>query len=409
MSKLRTVIRHEYMTIIKQPSFWIVMLAIPMLIAAVFALSYFGNKSSADRVEELAKELKNVAVIDESGYVNPEIVTAMGQKIAPVSELDSLKQSVADEKLDALIYYPEDLGQTKKYQLYISGTDFTKVNTVGALAENLLKTSLFAPLGSAEIISLAQSGGQSTITTYEDGRPTAGFNEYVVPGLFVVMFYLIFAFSVGYMLTSVAEEKENRSMEMVLTYVNSRTLIIGKLLAVILVTLTQLVFFALLAAAAYFTLQAIGSDALTLPAGIELSKLVFDPVAILFGIAFLSVGFLMFAGFMTATAAAAPSSREANSFSAVFYVGAFAPFYIVFLILSDPENPITRFATFFPLTSPVVTLLRNAVGNMSLLESSLALAVMAVFMMLSLWIAVRAFKIGALEFNNRIKLSSLWR
>lgn len=407
MSKLRTVIRHEYMTIIKQPSFWIVMIAIPLLIATVFALSYFGNKSSAERVEELAKELKNVTVIDESGYINPAVVQGAGQKLAPADSLPSLKSEVANGQLDALVYYPENLVTTRKYEVYINGTDFTKVNTVGSLAENLLKTSLFLPLGSAEVITLAQNGGQSTVTTYENGRETAGFNEYVVPGLFVIMFYLIFAFSVGYMLTSVAEEKENRSMEMVLTYVKSRTLIIGKLLAVILVTLTQLAFFTLLAIIAYFTLQAIGSDALALPAGIELSKLVFDPVAIFFAAAFLAVGFLMFAGFMTTTAAAAPSAREANSFSAVFYIGAFAPFYIVFLILSDPENPITKFATFFPLTSPVVTLLRNTVGNMSLAEASLALAVMTGFMLLSLWLAVKAFRLGALEFSSRLKISSL--
>lgn len=407
MSKLRTVIRHEYMTIIKQPSFWIVMIAIPLLIATVFALSYFGNKSSAERVEELAKELKNVTVIDESGYINPAVVQGAGQKLAPADSLSSLKSEVANGQLDALVYYPENLVTTRKYEVYINGTDFTKVNTVGSLAENLLKTSLFLPLGSAEVITLAQNGGQSTVTTYENGRETAGFNEYVVPGLFVIMFYLIFAFSVGYMLTSVAEEKENRSMEMVLTYVKSRTLIIGKLLAVILVTLTQLAFFTLLAIIAYFTLQAIGSDALALPAGIELSKLVFDPVAIFFAAAFLAVGFLMFAGFMTTTAAAAPSAREANSFSAVFYIGAFAPFYIVFLILSDPENPITKFATFFPLTSPVVTLLRNTVGNMSLAEASLALAVMTGFMLLSLWLAVKAFRLGALEFSSRLKISSL--
>ena len=69
MSKLRSVIRHEYLTIIKQPSFWIAMLAIPILIGAALGLSYLGNKSSENRIDELAKDLKNVAIIDQSGLL----------------------------------------------------------------------------------------------------------------------------------------------------------------------------------------------------------------------------------------------------------------------------------------------------------------------------------------------------
>jgi ABC-2 type transport system permease protein len=208
------------------------------------------------------------------------------------------------------------------------------------------------------------------------------------------------------MLTSVSEEKENRSMEMVLTYVEPRNLIVGKLLAVILVTLTQVVFFVLMAAVIYVVALLLG-NALTLPAGIDLQKIIFDPVAIFFATGFLVVGFLMFAGFMTATGAIAPSIKEANSFSAVFYVGAFIPFYFIMMILTDPENPITKFITFFPITSPVVALARNAVGNMSMLEATLALMVMTIFMIISIWIAVRAFSLGALEYANVVKLRRL--
>jgi len=210
------------------------------------------------------------------------------------------------------------------------------------------------------------------------------------------------------MLTSVSEEKENRSMEMVLTYVKPRQLIVGKLLAVCLVTLTQVAFFALLAVAAFLIIQQMGNT-ITLPAGIAMDKISFDLMPIFFGAAFLVVGFLMFAGFMTATAAAAPSTKEANSFSSVFFIGAFIPFYFISLLLTDPENPIVRFLTFFPLTSPVITLIRNTVGNMSTLESWLALGVMTIFMLGSIWLAVRAFKLGALEFSQSIKLSKLFK
>ncbi len=408
MAKLSTVIKHEYLTIVKQPSFWIIMIAIPAIIAAVAGLSYLGNKSSQDRIGDLAKDLKNVAIVDQSGLINKEVVGASGLTLSSTDQQNDLREAVRTGAKEALVVYPDTLAKDRTYEIYLSSDDFTKMGSVTSLADSLLKTSIFLPLGSAEIIALAQDGASSDVVTYRDGKETAGLNEYVVPGLFVVLFYIIFAFSVGYMLTSVSEEKENRSMEMVLTYIEPRKLIVGKLLAVIAVTITQVLFFALMAVVAYFGLQAAG-NAIALPAGIDLNKLVFDPLAIFFGVSFLVVGFLLFAGLMTATAAIAPSTKEANSFSAVFYIGAFMPFYFVMMILTDPENPITKFITFFPLTSPVVALLRNAVGNMGTLESVLALLAMTFFMVVAIWVAIRAFSRGALEYSSVLKLSALFK
>lgn len=408
MSKLRTVIKHEYLTIVKQPSFWIVMLAIPLLIGVVIGISYFAGKATENRIDELAKDLKNVAIVDKSGLLNSEIVKQSGLVVSPSADESKLREQVRTGGKEALIVYPENLAKERNYNVYLTSSDFTQMGGVTSLADTLLKTSIFLPLGSADIIMLAQNGAESTVTTYKNGTETAGINEYIIPGLFTVLYYVIFMFSVGYMLTSVSEEKENRSMEMLLTYVKPRHVIVGKLLAVILVTITQVAFFALLAVAAFLVAQSIGSG-LALPAGVDLARLVFDPMTIFFGAAYLAVGFLMFAGFMTAVAAIAPSTKEANSFSAVFYIGSFVPFYFITTILTDPDNPVVRFVTFFPLTSPVVSLIRNTIGNIGILEASLSLAVMAVFMIASIWIAVRAFSRGALEYASVLKLSSLFK
>lgn len=408
MSKLRAVIRHEYLTIVKQPSFWIVMIAIPAMIAFVGALIYFSNQASADKIEELAKDLKNVALVDESGLVNKQVVEAGGLKLSPADQTEQLRQSVQDGEKEALVVFPSDLKTTRNYTVYLSTTDITKMGSVSSLADSLLKTSLFLPLGSAEVIALAQNGAESTVVTYSEGRETAGVNEYAVPAIFVILFYIIFAFSVSYMLSSVSEEKENRSMEMVLTYVKPRVLILGKLLAVSLVTLTQIAFFALLAGIALVVALQAGLS-IPLPFGIDLTKLVFNPQAIIFGFAYLIVGFLMYAGFMTSTASIAPSSKEANNFSAVFFIGAFIPFYFITLIITDPTNPVVTFMSYFPLTSPVISLILNMFGSLSFIESFTVLAVMVVFMLISIWVAIRAFRLGALEFSQAVSLRSLFK
>lgn len=408
MSKLRSVIRHEYLTIVKQPSFWIIMVAIPAIIAFVGVLVYFSNQASADKIEELAKDLKNVALVDQSGLVNREVVEGSGLTLGSASQTEQLRQSVQDGNKEALVVFPSDLKQTRNYTIYLSSTDITKMGSVSSLADSLLETSLFLPLGSAEVIALAQNGASNTVVTYSEGRETAGVNEYVVPAIFIILFYIIFAFSVSYMLSSVSEEKENRSMEMVLTYVKPRVLILGKLLAVSLVTLTQIAFFGILAGLALIVAQQAGVS-IPMPFGVDLSKLVLDPQAIFFGFAFLIVGFLMYAGFMTATASMAPSSKEANNFSTVFFIGAFIPFYFITLIITDPSNPVVTFMSYFPLTSPVVSLILNMFASMSFLQGLAMLAVMTAFMFMSLWVAIRAFRLGALEFSQTINFANLFK
>lgn len=407
MSKLRAVIRHEYGTIVKQPSFWIMMIAIPVIFAVIFGLVYLSGRASTDRLESLANDIKNVAIIDESGFVPNELVSQSGQQLRSVEQLEDTKADVASGELTGLVYYPGDLEESKKFEVYVNGTDFTQISTVQSLGDSLLQVGIFSPLGSATVIELAQNGGQNELTTYEDGQVSPGFNKYIVPGIFMAMFYLILFFSVGYILTSISEEKENRSMEMALTYLSPRTLIVGKLIGVILVTLTQLAFFAALAALALLVVAPMNIADLQLPAGIDLANLVFDPLTIFFSAGFLVAGFALFAGLMAATAAALPA-RQANGFSAVFYIAAFAPFYFIQLIMTDPENPVTTFVTYFPLTAPVVTLLRTTVDNMSVLQSSLALIVMVVSAILAMWLAVKIFPKGAIEYNNRISLKSVF-
>lgn len=408
MHKFRAIIRHEYMTIVKQPSFWAIMIGIPVLVGGAIGLSVLANQSSDERVNQLARELRDVTIVDESGLISDEVVKSSGLKLAPKEDVETIRQSVQDGETEGLIVYPENLAESKTYNVYVSSTDFTKSQSIGSLGDTLLETSVYLPLGTTEIIALAKDGAETNLVTYDSGRETAGINEYIVPGAFILLFYIIFAFSVGYMLNSVGEEKENRSMEMVLTYTNERSVIVGKLLAVSLVALTQVLFFAIIGLIGLLVYQSIGNE-VRLPLGIDLNRLVFDPETIALATGYLVVGFLMFAGFMTATAAIMPSMKEANSFSTVFFIGAFIPFYFITIIMTDPENPVTTFLTYFPLTSPVVTLIRNTIGNMGSLEAWSALVLMTVFMVLSLWIAIRAFRLGALEFSSRVSLSKLFK
>lgn len=408
MSKLRSVIRHEYTTIIKQPSFWIAMVAIPLLVGAIVGLTVLSNSSSEDKIKETAETLKNITIVDNSGLINKDVAAAGELTIQTTANVEVLKDQVRLGEKEALIIYPATLATERKYELYLASNDLTILGGAQGVAESLLKTSLFLPLGSADIIALAQEGPSSDVVIYKDQKVSAGFNEYLAPGLFVVLFYIIFGFSISYMLTSISEEKENRSMEMVLTYVKPRTLIVGKLLAVSLVTLTQIAFFTALAGLSLLIARGAGVD-ISLPLGLDLTKIVLDPIILTFSTIFLVLGFLMFAGLMTMVAAAAPSSKEANNFSVVFIMSAIIPFYFIAAIATNGEDAIVRFLSYFPFSAPTTALIRNTVGNIGVGESLLVVGILFVSMVASIWLAVKAFKLGALEFAQTIKIGKLFK
>lgn len=404
MSRLRSVIRHEYFTVVKQKGFWAYMISMPAIFLLVFVLIGFVGQSENTSLEKVASDLKNVAVVDASGLVSSDIVKSSGQTPYPVTDYDKLKQEVESGERKGLIYYPTDLLQTAKYETYISGVDFTFSSSVDALGGALLQSSLYAPIGSGEKILLAQQGATSVTTTYANGTTSVGFTRFIVPGAIAVMFIIILMFSIGYIFTSIADEKENRSMEMALTYLSPRTLIIGKLIGVVLITLTQLLFFGALGITAL--LIAVHTDFIQLPGNFDLSTLPIDPVSVLFGLGFLIVGFILFAALMAFIAVLLPA-KQANNFSALFYILPFVPFWFMATVLTDPSNPVVQFITYFPITAPTTSLVRNTVGNLSVGEASLSLAIMTVVAILTLWLVIKVFPKGALEFQNPLSLRTI--
>ncbi|OJU88209.1 hypothetical protein BGO17_04540 [Candidatus Saccharibacteria bacterium 49-20] len=405
MSKLRTVIRHEYLTVVKQKGFWAYMIAMPLIFLVVFLLIGLASKSENTSIEKLTNDLKGVAIIDESGLVADELIQASGQKEYPASEYQALRDEVEAGDRKGLIFYPSDLLTSRQFQVYVSGVDFSFSSAASEVANSLLKTSLVIPIGSEEKIVLAQQGAEAVTTTYANGTESVGFARFIIPGVITAMFLIILMFSIGYILTSIADEKENRSMEMALTYASPRTLIIGKLIAVVLITLTQLVFFAGLAGIALTV--ALTTDFVQLPPNFDLSQVPIDPIVVLFGFGFLVVGFILFAACMALTAVLLPA-KQANNFSALFYILPFVPFWFMWVVISDPSNPVVQFATYFPITAPTTALVRNTIGNITPLESLTSLAIMSLTAFLVLWLVIRVFPKGALEFQNALSLKNLF-
>jgi ABC-2 type transport system permease protein len=401
--KLKAVIRHEFLTIVKQPSFWISLIAVPLITGVVLLIGMLTDNSK-DTVKKDGNF--SVVVIDKSNLIVPDIAKANGFTVASPEKEAELKAAVKAGDVDGLIVYPSDLKESGSYQLFADNSDRDNGAVISQLGKTVLQESVLLPLNSKSLADLARTGGAGKLETFVDGKEPRQFIEYVVPGAFLVLFYMVLVFSVGYALTSVSEEKENRSIEMVLSYVKPRTLILGKLLAIILVTLAQILIILAMAGAGLLIARAMGND-LSLP--FDLTTLTFVPFEVLIGISFLVVGFIFYVALMAMIGAIFPSSKEAGSFSTVFFILPAVPFWGFDAITTQANSVFTQILTYFPLTSPTTVLLRNAAGNLDIMSGLLSLAILALTTIATIALAARAFKLGTLEFSERVKFTTLFK
>lgn len=399
---LTTVIKHEVRTVLKQPTFWLTILAMPALIAAVFALSYFSGRSAEQRTEEAAKEVQRVAVVDHSGIIRSDVteqyqVEVLGNESRAIEE-------VREGELDGLFVYPTDIAETRQAEVYTGPDDNAGVagaSGLRQLAAQLFTQSLLAPLGSDERIQLAQESINTTITTYkEDGSVSKGIAEYIVPGAFLVLFFIMMVLSLPYIVSGMADEKENRVMELLLTSVKPRVLMTGKLLAVAVIAVVQIALLLALAAAVTFAAYRLGGDNFTVSFSFGFSDIVFDPVRIAFGAGFLVLGYLFFAALAMGVSSLMPSAKEANGLIGPFIFASIIPIYLIGTLTAAPETIVSKIASFFPVSAPISMLVRNTVGTVGAAEALLGLLVLALSVLAALWLATVLFNRGALSYGT---------
>ncbi len=400
MHNLGTVIAFEFMRTVKKKTFWLSVLAVPVLMAFVFGLSYFSGQSAEQAEEKAGQERFSMAVLDDSKLVLPAALAEMKAGVAR-DKAAGIRQA-REGRVEAFIYYPTNPAK-QPIEIYAKDVGLTKNGKYSAVAEQLLKSSVVSGVGSEQAVAIIQGPVSSKVTTYIGGQETDRAKRMIAPGALLVLFFLIIVLLGNQMLASTTEEKENRVIEMILTAVKARTLIIGKIITLVLLGALQIAIIVLpfLVVFAFFGKQ------LKLPV-INLSALQVDPLQMLVAAILFVCSFLLFTGLLVAIGAAVPTAKEANNFFGTALFGMLVPLYALFPIIDDPDQLIVKFFSFFPLTAPITLMLRNAVGNLSGTEMLVGVGVLVVSSVVALAIATRAFSYGTLEYNRKLSLRELW-
>ena len=398
LHNLGVVVRFEIVRNLKKVSFWAFALGFPILMVGIFGVVFLANQATEDAAGDLANQKFSIVITDESGVIGQDLIDSMGAKV-----IGSRDQGIAQVKeglVDAYFYYPADLTK-QKVEIYARDVGLFNNGRYGAVANTLLHQSVADRVEPVYQLVL-QNNIQTDVITFRDGTEYDGLKEMILPGLFLVLFYFMIAFFGNQMLNSTVEEKENRTIEMLLTAVQPTTLIVGKIISTALLAIIQ----GAIIVVPLILLYVMNGDQSGL-IGLDLSNLPVDLVRIFLALGIFIAGFMMFSGFLVIAGSIMPTAKEASQWLTVIIMLVFAPLYGAPMFISYPDMAIVKFLSLFPLTSPVPLLLRNAVGNISIGETLLGILILLITGVIVVILGVRAFRYGAMQYDSRLSLSAL--
>jgi len=398
MHNLSTVITFEVIRVLKKKSFWAMVFGFPIMIGAVFGIVFLSNNATRDAADKLKEQTFSIAITDDSHLLSPQITSAFHAKmITKEAGIAAVKNGT----VDAYFYYPADVS-ARHIEVYGKNVGLFENGRYSSVALALLSQSVQNTV-SPQIRTVLQNAAASDTTIYRDGRAYDPFKEMILPGIFLVLFYVLMSFFAGQALTSTTEEKENRVIEMILTTIEARTLIIGKIISLIVLMLIQGVLVVAPVLIGYLLFR----DQLNLP-NIDLSGLPVDWARIGIAAVIFILSFAFFTGVLVLIGATMPTAREANQFMGFVMIALYGPLYAVSLFISMPDAPIVRFLSLFPLTSPIPLLMRNAAGNLQPWEIAVGALILLTSSIFVLILAVRVFRFGALEYSRKVSLKEMF-
>ncbi|MFZ3150452.1 MAG: ABC transporter permease [Anaerolineaceae bacterium] len=397
MNKTLEVAKYEYKRHVLRRRFWVALFSVPLGIALVMLLSIYMSVSSINT--------QPVGYIDKAGIITqPQVLPEKTSIFEPVIPLipykdeASAKQSAEADEIQAYFVIPEQYTSTYRIDYYFneSISDTIRNEITALISENLMAAENLPNFDRLE-------ADNTIILKSLDGSETAQQNDWskiVIPLIIGVLFFMIVIFSGNYLLQAVVEEKENRTIEIMITSVSPTQLMAGKIISNISVGLTQLLAWIVLAA---IVLLFFGNRIAFLQ-GIEISWSFLLTCLLLMLPAFVTTSALM-----ATLGATVTDTQESQSVTGLVVIPTVLPYYFVTPIMMNPNGILARVLSYLPMSAPVAMSLRMAFTTVPTWEVIMVFGIIILFSILSVWLAGKAFRVGMLQYTKRIPLKRLFR
>ncbi len=396
--KIFIVARHEFVKTVKRKEFLFMTFLFPLLFAGISLLP--AVFSGMDPVED-----QIIGYIDMTGYLGfPESVRSEGfslgssgtktsvMQFVMYREISDARQDLQAGRISSYLVIPENFLDTGIIELYSLEKE-TPVSNLELSVElsDIVITSLLKDKVDERIINRVRD--PVNLRFYNVGESGES-SEQGIAEIFasfglpiLTAFLLLFSIfsSSGFLLRGVAEEKENRIIEILLSSVTPSEILTGKILGLGAVGLLQILI--------WFAAITLGSG-YAFPVKIE-------PFTLFLALIYFTLGFLFFASVMAGIGAVTSSLQESQQIAGIVTFAAAVPLIFMQVLLTNPDSPFSVFLSLFPLTSPVAMLARMGATAVPFYQILASIAILFISVHGVILLASRLFRAYLLMYGKR--------
>jgi len=437
MNKILLIIQREYLTRVKKKSFIIMSFVGPVLMAAMFVIPVWLATMSSD-------ENLNIAVLDPSGemYKSLENTETLQFNYLADEKLDNLKANFFKQTYDAILSLPEkdkiegqEMEIFSENQLNLSVLSYIKNSLENQLEDTKLKAkgidkqlldSLKTKLEINTII-LNEEGGESESST--EASMAIGF-------IFALIIYMFIFMYGAQVMRGVLEEKTGRIVEIIISSVKPFELMMGKIVGIALVALTQFALWIVLTIAIVSVVNIVILSVSENPNITEIAQMAggtSDKVnetlqkpnsemveimqklynlpygMILFSFIFYFIGgYLLYASLFAAIGGAVDNETDTQQFMLPITIPLIIAIMLAQVIIQDPNGSVAFWLSIIPFTSPIIMIIRVGFG-VEWWEMLLSMFLLIITFIGTTWVAAKIYRTGILLYGKKVSYKELWK
>jgi len=437
MSKISLIIQREYSTRVMKKSFILLTFLTPILMVGMISLIVYLGTIKDDKI-------KNIVVVDKSGLYKDVLKNNESYnfqfKDATVEEIKS--QNSEKSEFAALLYISKDLSVDSTAAVMYSDkqVNLELKSYVSGLLNTYIEEQKLASYNIPNLKEMVDKSNTNidvkTIKWGEDGKEKEGSAELalmigMLTAFIIYMFIVIYGAQV---MSGVVQEKTNRIVEVMISSVKPFELMMGKIIGIALVGLTQFLMWVLLTAGILFGLstafakdmdmekiqkvqemsqmgmQNMPTDAMngkvqefmTAVNGLDLVQIV-----VLFIIYFLG-GYLLYASLFAAIGSAVDNETDTQQFSMPIMLPIIFAIYAGIFSAENPDGPLAFWCSMIPFTSPIVMMVRLPF-DVPFWQIALSISILVLSFIGTTWMAGKIYRTGILMYGKKTTWKEMWK
>ncbi|HKQ53403.1 MAG TPA: ABC transporter permease [Pyrinomonadaceae bacterium] len=332
-----------------------------------------------------------------------ERVQLDGRSVEEVSR--ELSERVRRDELDGYLILPPNILQDGEVQYFARnvGDEFTREQLRNRISRAVRDQRMDDEKISPELIERLNKPVNMTARNSESGKQESGGGFFFV---FIIGF-LIYIMIIMYgqvILAAVVEEKETRIAEMLFSSVRSFPLLLGKLIGVSLVALTQFAIWALAFGA--FALYGVG---MLSARGVNVTPPSVPPLFFLYFFLFFILGYFVYATLYALVGSVVTTTQEGGQLAMPILFLLIIGFYFTFPVIRSPNSGLAFWVSMFPFFSPITMIVRIVTQTPPFWQILLSLAIGFGTVVLLMWLAARIYRTGMLMYGKRATIPEILR